>query len=148
MKIEYAVPNPGKAHVLHVGLRYEKAGDGKDKIHEVPVRASHYNGLATAADKLAYVQTCEKWHFNRDKAIRNAWDADDRSKEEAKFIMRPLWADGGNVVVSIAHHGLTAELSVPNDPANAEANARKVFADYEAKVLAERQALAAFAISN
>lgn len=158
------IPHPDKPHVAFALL--EK--DSGERV-EVPVRIAHYNSL-TAAKKLAYTLECAEhhssdgpgWHAKR--ATRRAlWDADDKAKadaaalaakvaEEAKFIVTPQGfvkdKEGAliGVKVTVTHHGLTMQSVIPTDPAIAEASARAAFAEYEAKVLAEKQALDAFKV--
>ena len=172
MRIEYAVPSPenatrvaqGKGEILHVGLRYELAVDGKDEIHEVLCRKPKFLSLGPAtapftAKQLTYAQECEKWHHKRDAAVRAKWDMDDKAQadatvaaakaaEEAKFIVVPQGFKDGNVVVSITHHGMstTAEVAKGADATEFEANCRAVFATHESKANAEKSALASFAL--
>lgn len=142
------IQHPDKQHVAFALL--EK--DSGERV-EIPVRIAHYNSL-TAAKKLAYVLECAEYHspvgqgWQTKKASRRAvWDADDKAAQEAKFIVRAIGStEGGEVRVNVTHHGLTAEFIIANDPANVEANARKAFAEYEATVNTEKQALAAFNI--
>jgi hypothetical protein len=164
MKFEYVVQDPDKAHALRVGLRYEGAVDGKDEIHEVPVRKSHYESLSTTK-RLAYVKECAEFHMvgpTHPKAQnrRAAWDADDKAKadaaalaaktaEEAKFIVTPHGIKDGLVAVTIVHHGLTFSGTVAKgvDKTEFEANCRTKFAEYETAVQAEKDELAALAIN-
>lgn len=163
MTIQYAVPIPEKSHVLHVGLLVPNSVEKVDPvtklvtmvdgIKEMPVRKSHFTSLGplTApfnAKQLAYAKQCCEVHHPTDKAKQAArraqWDADDKAREEAKFVMRHVATTADGVTVSVTWQGLTAQHVIPNDPANAAANARVA---HQAKVdaqAAEAQANAAF----
>jgi len=164
VKIGYMVQDPDKAYALRVGLRYEKAIDGEDKINEVPCRKARLVSLGPIAppynaQQLAYAQECEKWHHKRDAAVRAKWDADDKATadaaaaaakaaEEAKFIVTAHSVKKGMVSVTIVHHGLTVRGNVAKgaDKAEFEQNCRVAFAAFETVVNAEKDELAALAI--
>jgi hypothetical protein len=157
MSIQYAVPIPEKSHVLHVGLLVPNSVEKVDPvtgvvtmvdgIQEIPVRKSHYESLS-ATEKLTYVTQCAEFHHPADRARaqarRDAWDADDKAKAEAKFIMRHVSTEGDTVTVSVTWQGLTAQHTILNDPATATANAQAAHqAVLDAKA-AEAEATAAF----
>ena len=95
MKLDYAVAETERPHVLRVGLRYPKALEGsKDLIHEVPVRKSVYETLTTDADRIAYALECAEYHYSTSEAMkkarRAAWDADDKAVEDARIAAERL----------------------------------------------------------
>lgn len=139
------IPHPDKPHVVYLLL--EK--DSGERV-EVLVRKAKYDSL-TASKRLAYALECAEYHSAdgpgwalKRQNRRALWDSDDKAQAEAKFTMRNPRLVDGMVAVEVTHHGLSTTVMVANDPANAEANARAAFAEYEAKVNAEKQALAAF----
>jgi hypothetical protein len=157
MTIQYAVPIPEKSHVLHVGLLVPNSVEKVDPvtgvvtmadgIQEIPVRKSHYESL-TSSKKLTYAKECAEFHHPtaraKAQARREAWDADDLAKEQARFVTRNPRLVDGQVAVDVTHKGWTTTVTIPNEPANAEANARTAFdVAYQAKVDADA-ALAGF----
>jgi hypothetical protein len=140
--IEKVIPNPDKPHAPYVRLVLD---DGT--AVEFTVRKVHYDSLTTAG-KLAYAKECREYHSPTARGQREArraiWDADDLAVEQAKFIMRHIATTDEGVTVSVTWKGLTAEHVIPNDPANATANAQAAHqAVLDAKA-AEAEATAAF----
>lgn len=165
MRVEKLIPNPNNPSAPYVRLILDD-----NTAVEFPVRKATFDSLAAAEKQLAYVLECKEFHSGdgpgwvaRRAARRAAWDADDKTKtdaavaaakaaEEAKFVVTPqgyVKDDKDTILgvqVTVTYHGLTATMVIPNDAASAAANARKAFADVEARANAEKAALAAFAM--
>lgn len=125
MRIELRGTEPGKPHIQHVAL----IRDDGTRV-EIPVRKATLRSLS-AAKQVVYVNECAEYHagtgegwMERRNARRAAWDADDKAREEAKFIMRHVATTDAGVRVSVTWKGFTAEHLIANDPANAAANAQ------------------------
>lgn len=152
MKPYHVTPDPRNENILHVGVTVEE--DGAPVNHDFAVRKSHWESLKTPKAQAAYLQECHDYHHpagpdgqRKRKDRRAAWDAEDKAAEEAKWTAKPVGRNGDNVLVEVAHGGLTVQVTVPADAADKAQAIKDAWAVAKAAKDAEAAELAAFALT-